>query len=790
MMAPLPALEDFAATWLGQLAWASAAGLLLLAALRLASARLARRPALSHQLWLVACAGLLAMPLLRPMLPAHTIELPARSVAERAQEPTTSKAAPAAIGPGATTGVALASPVVPGSLPRPAEPREASPLAWLGELRATTWLFLGWELGLLVVLLGTALGWRRARQLLVGSVPLAGGSWSRELRAARADLGLDREVELRRSPQEIGPLTLGIRTPVVLLPASSEGWDGERQEVVLKHELAHVARLDVASQLFARVVAAVFWFHPLPWVALRAMRRDREAACDDRVIEGGLLPSRYAQQLLEVARERLAPAPAPVAVVGMARGPELGARVQALLDPQRSHGRTGRAPALAMSLLVLLLLSPAAWLEAAQSPVVAPPVEGPGRAVVAGDPPPAPEPPRRGERGPRGEAPPAPSLPGIPDLPDMPGLPALALGHLEDDGDLVVELGDSRSQWNWNDGRRRIELEMRGTLEFAPGLDGLASMGEDGRFELEYRQGRERHRVEARPSGGDISWRYWHQGDEQDFEPAGREWLEESLPDVLSEAGLFTGYRVRTRYEEEGFDRTLEWARERGSDHAVAMHLAALGRLEAIGSGERARVLEALGGEVDSGFELARALAFLAPGNLDDEGTQRAWIDAAGHIDSDFELARVLLIGAREANPGPAARQALLALAGEIGSDFELARVLVHLAPTLEGEEDMDAWLAAAEGIGSDFELVRVYAQFLERQSPPPALVARLLRHSQALGSDYERARLLAVAAPHAVGDEESEEAWEDAAGQIGSDFEYGRALRAWREAQREPGRI
>jgi beta-lactamase regulating signal transducer with metallopeptidase domain len=92
----------------------------------------------------------------------------------------------------------------------------------------------------------------------------------------------------------VGPLTLGVFQPVVLIPADARDWNLERRRVVILHELAHIRRYDVLTQICAQVVCAMYWYHPLVWIAARRMRFERETACDDLVLTAGVRASTYA----------------------------------------------------------------------------------------------------------------------------------------------------------------------------------------------------------------------------------------------------------------------------------------------------------------------------------------------------------------------------------------------------------------------------------------------------------------------------------------------------------------
>jgi len=104
---------------------------------------------------------------------------------------------------------------------------------------------------------------------------------------------------LRMSAACAVPMTWGISKKTVLLPEQAAGWDEKRLRLVLRHELAHIARGDVLVTLLTTVSALLLWFHPLVWVVLRASARAREQACDDMALErSGVSADDFAEELL------------------------------------------------------------------------------------------------------------------------------------------------------------------------------------------------------------------------------------------------------------------------------------------------------------------------------------------------------------------------------------------------------------------------------------------------------------------------------------------------------------
>ncbi len=168
----------------------------------------------------------------------------------------------------------------------------------------------------------------------------------------RRDYRIRRPVKLLVSDTPVTPMTWGFWRPVILLPAESREWNGERLRVVLRHELAHVRRWDCFTQELAHVVCLIYWFNPLAWIAAGRMRAERERACDDFVLNTGARPSEYAGHLVEIAQQ-FAGASGLGGAVAMARPSGLEQRVTAILDDRRNRKRIAKMTAVLITLTVL-----------------------------------------------------------------------------------------------------------------------------------------------------------------------------------------------------------------------------------------------------------------------------------------------------------------------------------------------------------------------------------------------------------------------------------------------------
>jgi beta-lactamase regulating signal transducer with metallopeptidase domain len=340
---------------LAVLVFALRATVLLLAAL--VATRILRNSsaATRHLVWSVAVAGVVALPVLTIVVPAWNV--PVVTITADFDEPVAQAAAREPV-LGSTVpsiqGATLAEPEPPAPAPAAQTRIEQASASILSRVSATTLLTSLWLAiaGLLLVRLAIAnarvSGWRRSSSIVED------GRWNSLLRRLTRDYGIERPVVLLQNGDTDVPVTWGVVYPVVLLPANADEWDEEQRVAVLTHELAHVKRFDALSQMIGQVALALLWFHPLAWMAVRRMRQEREHACDDFVLAAGARASRYADDLLGLARRLARPTAPAAAALAMARRSELEGRLLAILDPAIKRGavQKGRAGALVIAVLL------------------------------------------------------------------------------------------------------------------------------------------------------------------------------------------------------------------------------------------------------------------------------------------------------------------------------------------------------------------------------------------------------------------------------------------------------
>jgi HEAT repeat protein/beta-lactamase regulating signal transducer with metallopeptidase domain len=348
------------------------AALWLVAILMLTAILRASSAATRHLVCSLGVAGLFAMPFLLNGLPWRiAVPLAVAPDAHRAQ-PGPSGNAPSP-SPLPVSSSEAATAITPPSLGDDRQSLDVAggAISTAAMLSSIATALLGvWALGALLLLVRLARSVIHVRRILAAATASDDAHLSALLARLAQRIGIRRPVRLVVARGTAIPFTVGTLNPVVALPVGASEWSADKQEAVLLHELAHVARLDLWTSLAAHVACALYWFNPLVWMASRKMRIEGEKACDDAVLRFGTRASDYADQLLQVVRDtrnRWAPAVA----VAMARRSAFEGRLLAILSPEINRRRLTLRLGLPIALGVALLSLPIAAMRPADaSPTV------------------------------------------------------------------------------------------------------------------------------------------------------------------------------------------------------------------------------------------------------------------------------------------------------------------------------------------------------------------------------------------------------------------------------------
>jgi beta-lactamase regulating signal transducer with metallopeptidase domain len=244
-----------------------------------------------HALWTATFSLLLVLPVLSFVLPTLHISIPQLPASPHetlaGQSPSFATAPQSAPEPGLIDSTPRATMTSQGTEWRRLDLRSA---------------LLGlWAIGALVGLGSLGSSVVRAQLLARGASPIDEGDWQQAAETLAYRLGWSGRFHLLISGRVSVPMAGGILRARVYLPPAARTWPSDTRDVVLAHEIAHLAARDPLRQIVVKLAMALYWFHPLAWWAARQQAVAQEDACDEVVLSCGTRPSVYARVLLDLA---------------------------------------------------------------------------------------------------------------------------------------------------------------------------------------------------------------------------------------------------------------------------------------------------------------------------------------------------------------------------------------------------------------------------------------------------------------------------------------------------------
>ena len=316
-----------------------------------------------HGLWLTAIIGVVLVPLIASVATVRLAVLPAPHASA---VPASALNVPMNVG-ATTSGVVSETTFQTASVSGPAARSGTSVRTFaLGLWLCVSAAVVAW------LIVGAA----KVRRVLRQARILDTADWTRSLQEASDKLKIAKRPRLLMSDEVETAFACGVFRPTIVLPRSADEWSDDRRRAVLLHEAAHIRRGDLVGHIIASLGCALYWFHPLMWVAAHHLRAESELACDDMVLDAGVRPSDYAQHLLDLVTGLSGHANTPAIALPMVRSRAFEGRMEAIFE-RANRWKLGHSErGLVIGLFALLTASIAA-VAPVRRPVALQPRLGP-----------------------------------------------------------------------------------------------------------------------------------------------------------------------------------------------------------------------------------------------------------------------------------------------------------------------------------------------------------------------------------------------------------------------------
>lgn len=115
--------------------------------------------------------------------------------------------------------------------------------------------------------------------------------------------GIRRRVFLYEATAEKRTMTFGFFSPVIVC---SRHTTSREAELLVRHELVHIKRMDVLWKLFMHLAVMLHWCNPMVWILYRSFDQICECSCDEIVMQNKSKEEvkEYLRLMIEEAREK------------------------------------------------------------------------------------------------------------------------------------------------------------------------------------------------------------------------------------------------------------------------------------------------------------------------------------------------------------------------------------------------------------------------------------------------------------------------------------------------------
>lgn len=323
-----------------------------------------------------------------------------------------------------------------------------------------------------------------------------------------------------------------------------------------------------------------------------------------------------------------------------------------------------------------------------------------------------------------------------------------------------------------SNGISSFEVEHKGTIEISDDDREITAISTGGFIEISKTTFGSKRRVRIEGlSGGKLNKQYRVGREDVKFEPEGRKWLAEILPEVVRSTGIGAKSRVDRFYKKGGVQAVLNEIEEFDSDYVMAIYANLLLDKPGLKAGEIVTTLETISSEMSSDYYLANVLKDNSDKLITNDETATAYFRAVSEIGSDYYAAEVLRGALKNPNISDKSSKEVVNAAKNIGSDYYMSSVFMEVLDNRSASENMVIEiLYATDDIGSDHYQSAVLKKVMKRDNLTAETQKALLSVVGEVSSDHYMATIFSEMLERQLNEEALSELLEVVANNMSSD--------------------
>lgn len=292
-------------------------------------------------------------------------------------------------------------------------------------------------------------------------------------------------------------------------------------------------------------------------------------------------------------------------------------------------------------------------------------------------------------------------------------------------------------------GMSSFDIELRGKIQLTDDDKDIKSMSADGYLEVKKTVFGSRRTLIVSNEGGSLKKEYYEGRTKVNFEPAGRQWMAEILPELVKSTTIGAESRVDRFFKKGGAPAVVTEIEGLQSNY-VKSHYANLLMKQNLSAKDYPQIINRIAKTIDSNFYLAGFLKNNMDEFLKSPDALEAAFEATNDMDSDHYKTEVIKTGLNGDAISLNAAKVILKSAGSMDSDHYKTEVLTSLLRQDRLNDDIiGEMLTTSKTIESDYYRSEVLKKALDKKGLSNNSFQKALESIKDIDSDHYKTEVL-----------------------------------------------
>lgn len=311
---------------------------------------------------------------------------------------------------------------------------------------------------------------------------------------------------------------------------------------------------------------------------------------------------------------------------------------------------------------------------------------------------------------------------------------------------------NSVHRWKNSTGLTNFNIEVRGKIEVTDDDKDIKSLSNDGYLQITKTVfGSKRTIIVESLGGGKFKKEYYEGRTKMEWDPNGKNWLGEILPQIVRTTTLASEGRVNRIYSKDGVSGVLAELSRLEGDYTRA-HYAKLLLEKNIADSELSSVITKIADVINSDYYLSTVFQSNVGRMLSTPQAAEAFFQGTKKINSAYYKSVVLKEALKKYPASPAQVKVILQSAATIDSDYYLSVVLTTLLDQSNvKDESLNELVIVSKNIPSDYYRTQVLKKALEKPDVSKVVLKNMVGALEDVNSDYYKTMVFNSMADHSV---------------------------------------